>query len=295
MTMKNGSTLTSDKAQAVKNLVSHSVKGMNFTNVAVFDAATMMEVSGESDGATGGASDLTSLAGLVESNIAANVRRVLEQLYGSGNVAVSVKGRLNMERLIQESTQYSTPEKIDDEDKIGLLDREDVTNEGSNATAQGAGGVVGADANADTPRYTNNDGTGQTGDSYSSSTASREWLYNVIKEQRQIDPGVLEDTSIGVVIITDRMESPAQEDLIRLVANAAGIPVETAGEKVTIIRDSGPIVDVQPGGDKPAGGDDITEKPALPLPILIAIAAGVFLLLLLLILFLIIRRKKRKN
>lgn len=295
VTMKNGSTLTSDKAQAVKNLVSHSVKGMNFTNVAVFDAATMMEVSGESDGATGGASDLTSLAGLVESNIAANVRRVLEQLYGSGNVAVSVKGRLNMERLIQESTQYSTPEKIGDEDKIGLLDREDVTNEGSNATAQGAGGVVGADANADTPRYTNNDGTGQTGDSYSSSTASREWLYNVIKEQRQIDPGVLEDTSIGVVIITDRMESPAQEDLIRLVANAAGIPVETAGEKVTIIRDSGPIVDVQPGGDKPAGGDDITEKPALPLPILIAIAAGVFLLLLLLILFLIIRRKKRKN
>ena len=100
ITMENGSTLTADKAQAVKTLVSHAVKGMNFTNVAVFDAATMLEVGGDSGG-SGTTSDLTSLTSLVESNIAANVRRVLEQLYGQGNVAVSVKGTLNMERLMK--------------------------------------------------------------------------------------------------------------------------------------------------------------------------------------------------
>ena len=42
ITMKNGGTLTADKAKAVKTLISHAVKGMTFTNVAVFDAATMM-------------------------------------------------------------------------------------------------------------------------------------------------------------------------------------------------------------------------------------------------------------
>ena len=171
ITMENGSTLTADKAQAVKTLVSHAVKGMNFTNVAVFDAATMLEVGGDSGG-SGTTSDLTSLTSLVESNIAANVRRVLEQLYGQGNVAVSVKGTLNMERLIQESTQYTTPDKIDEEDKVGLLETEEVASEGSTAANQNAGGLVGADANADVPRYTNQGGTGANTDTYGSNSAS---------------------------------------------------------------------------------------------------------------------------
>ena len=120
ITMQSGSTLTPEKAQAVKNLVSHSVKGMNFAEVSVFDANTMLEVSGDEGGTTSGnTTDLASLTTLVESNIAANVRRVLEQLYGTGNVAVSVKGTLNMESLIQEITQYTTPDKIDEQDKSG--------------------------------------------------------------------------------------------------------------------------------------------------------------------------------
>lgn len=299
VTMKGGSTLTADKAQAVKNLISHAVKGMNFTNVAVFDAETMMEVSGSGDGnsSTSAVSDLTSLTNMVESSIAANVRRVLEQLYGAGNVAVSVKGTLNMERLIQESTQYSTPEKINENDKSGLLEREDVTGEGGSAANQNAGGLVGADANADVPRYTNEGGTGAETDQYNSYTASREWLFNVLKEQRQIDPGILEDTSIGVVVITDRTDTPTQEQLIRLVANSAGIPVDTAADKITIIRDAGMAVDVPdiPDIDKPVSGGVVEVIQSIPLPILIAIGAGILLLLLLLILLLLRGRKRRKN
>ena len=295
ITMENGSALTADKAQAVKTLVSHAVKGMNFTNVAVFDASTMLEVGGDSGG-SGTTSDLTSLTSLVESNIAANVRRVLEQLYGQGNVAVSVKGTLNMERLIQESTQYTTPDKIDEEDKVGLLETEEVASEGSTAANQNAGGLVGADANADVPRYTNQGGTGANTDTYGSNSASRGWLYNVLKEQRQIDPGVLEDTSIGIVITTDREDQPTQEQLLRLVANAAGIPVDTVDQKVTIIRDAGPAQETPQIPDNPpdvpvSGIGGMLQ--AIPLPILIAIGAGILLLLLLLILLLV--RGRRKN
>lgn len=299
VTMKNGSSLTPEKAEAVKTLITHAVKGMTFTNVSVFDAATMLEVGG-SGGAASGLSDLTGLNTLVENNIAANVRRVLQPLYGLENVAVSVKGKLNMERLIQESTQYTTPEKINNTDKVGLLEREDLASEGGSAAGQTASGVVGADANADTPRYTNNNGTGQTADTYSNSTASREWLYNMVKEQRQIDPGVLEDTSIGVVIITDRADVPTQDELIRLVANAAGIPLATAADKITIIRDTGPVVDLPtPPEQQPAAASPVSAGVAailaLPLPILIAIGAGILLFLLLLILLMIIRKRKKKK
>ena len=76
VTMENGRTLSADGADAVRRLISTSVKGMNFTNIAVFDAATMLEVgSSGGTGATAAASDLTELTSLIESNIEANIRR----------------------------------------------------------------------------------------------------------------------------------------------------------------------------------------------------------------------------
>ena len=129
-----------------------------------------------------------------------------------------------MERLIQENTQYSTPEKINEQDKTGLLNREDTINENSAASDQGVGGVAGADANADTPRYTNQDNTQAIADSYSNSSATREWLYNSVKEQRQVDPGVLENATVGIVINTDDTTTVTNNQLINLVADSAGIP-----------------------------------------------------------------------
>ncbi len=300
VTMQNGSVLTADKAQAVKNLVSHAVPNLSFTDVAVFDSATMMEVGGEGSGSSGSLTDATSLTSLVESNIAANVRRVLEQLYGTGNVAVSVKATLNMDRIIRETTQYTTPDKIDEEDKEGLLFNEDLTNESTSSSDQNAGGLVGADANADTPRYTNENGTGQVNDSYANGTSSREWLFNELKEQLERDPGVLlEDASIGIVINTDKTDIPV-ENLMRLVANSAGISVEEVDQKVTIIRDPGLVQDVPvvtPGddGDGPDTRSIWDRLKTIPLLVWIAIGAAVVLLFLLLLLLLLIRSRRKKK
>lgn len=292
ITMQNGSVLTEDKAQAVKNLVAHSVRGMNFAEVVVLDGETMLEVGG-SFGSGSAATDLNSLTSMVETSIAANIRNVLEKLYGTGSVAVSVKGTLNMEKLIQESTEYSTPEKISEEDKTGLLESEELVNESSQAYNNEAGGVAGTESNADTPRYTNEDGDEEETDSYYDGSASREWLYNVIKEQRQVDPGILEDVSVGVIILTDNTSVP-QEDLYRLVANSAGIPVTEANDKITIIRDPGmPTEEEEPILNPPEDTLGVITT-LIPLPLLIAIAAGV-LLLLLLILFLLLRRRRKKK
>ena len=290
ITMDDGVTLTADKAKAVKNLISRAVRGMEFTSVSVFDAATMMEVGteAETDSAAGSAENMNSLTALVENSIAGNVRRVLEQIYGQGNVAVSVKGTLNMERVIQENTQYTTPDKIDEEDKTGLLQREDTTNESTGTDDGGAGGVAGTDANADTPRYTNETGTEDAGETYTNGSASREWLYNMLKEQRMVDPGVLENTTVGVAITTDD-DTVEQGDLVDLVANSAGIPLEEADQKVTIVRAAGPAQETAPVNASGAGTSDLP----LPLPAIAAFGgAGVLALLLLLLLLLQGRRHK---
>ena len=293
VTMEAGQSLNDSKAAAIKNLIARSVRGLNFTNVAVFDADTMMEVGGSAAGedAFGSAKDLTALTSLIENNISINVRRVLEKLYGSGNVAVSVKGTLNMERLIQENTQYSTPEKINEQDKTGLLNREDTVNENSAASDQGAGGVAGADANADTPRYTNQDNTQAIADSYSNSSATREWLYNSVKEQRQVDPGVLENATVGIVINTDDTTTVTNNQLINLVADSAGIPRDLANQSITIVRaPSQEAVPVITPPEQPQ-----TKEDGLPLPIVIAMIAGGILILLLLLLLLMEKRRRRRK
>ena len=294
VTMKKGQSLSSNQASAIKNLIARAVRGMNFTNVAVFDAETMTEVGGtEADGVYGSGQTVAALTTLIENNIAGNIRRVLEQLYGQGTTAISVKGTLNMERLIQENTTYSVPEQTNEEDRSGLLYWEDVANENSGAAGQGAGGVAGADANADVPRYTNETGEQNLVDTYANNSASREWLFNTLKEQRQIDPGVLENTTVGIVINTDNVDIPL-EDLISLVANSAGIAQEDADQKITIIRAlSTTAAEGEPVPTVPA---DSSEGKMLPLPIIIAlIAGGLLLLLLILLLVLRAKRKKRKE
>lgn len=291
VTMDAGQTLSASGAAAIKNLIARAVRGLNFTNVSVFDSATMLEVGGSSgsDDEFGSAKDITSLTTLVENNISVNVRRVLEELYGQGNVAISVKGTLNMERLIQENTQYSTPEKSGEQDKTGLLYKEDTINENSANASQGAGGVAGAEANADTPRYTAQGNNQVNEDTYANSSATREWLYNLTKEQRQVDPGVLENTTIGIVINTEDTETVPMNDLINLVADSSGIPRDEARDKITIVRAA--TRTAQPVTTVP---DEIETTGKLPLPIIIAMAAGGVLIILLLILLLMGRKKSRK-
>lgn len=291
VTMKNGETLQQNQAAAIKNLIARCVNGMTFTNVSVFDSATGLEVDGDNN--TGVSADGTSMAELttmVEENIAANIRRVLEKLYGQGNVAVSVKGTLNMEQMISESTQYTVPEKIDDEDKTGLLESESGSGEYSGAEADGAGDVVGADANADEPRYTyDTGGDGVTG--YSSSNYARQWLYNVLKEQRQVSPGVLQDVSVAVVINTDDLEI-SNQDLVNLIANSAGIERTAANQKVSVVRALS--TEQKAAAENPPDVANPVVQRTIPLPLLIAVIAQAVLILLLLLLMLLRRRKKKK-
>lgn len=291
VTMKSGRSLTDNQAAAIKNLIARSVRGMTFTNVSVFDAESMVEI-GANDG-TGGSGEYAELTSEIENHIAGNVRRVLEKLYGQGNVAVSVKGALNTDKLIQEVTRYTVPEKIDAEDKTGLLEREDTTFENQGTQENGAGGVAGADANADTPRYTAGNGNGNGTDTYANGSASREWLFDTLREQRQVDPGVLENTTIAIVIDTADM-SIDERDLISLVANASGIAQDQAADKITIIRASS-ATEGEEDEDEDSKQAGTEPETGIPTPIIIALIAGGVLLLLLLIIILLLARSRRKK
>ena len=294
VTMEEGQTLSEKNAEAIKNLVARAVKGMNFTNVSVFDAGTMEEVAADAgDSASGSGTSMANLTTTVENNIANNIKRVLGKIYGGENLAVSVKGTLNMAKLIQENTQYTVPEKTEATDKRGLLSNEEVAGENAGNSGENAAGVAGADANADTPRYTTQNGTATTTDNYSNSSATREWLYNVLKEQKEIAPGVLEDASVAIVINTDDNSIP-ESDLINLVADAAGIKRDEAADKITILRSLNKTAVQKTVEDKPVE-EPKTLLDKFPLWALIGAAVSAFLLILILLILILRGRKKKKQ
>ena len=104
---------------------------------------------------------------------------------------------------------------------------------------------------------------------------------------------MLENTTVGVTIDTDDM-SISDADLVRLVANSAGIDSQQADQKITVIR-------TLSAGSKAAGAAVPADTPAaaglaaLPLPIVIALAAGGVLILLLIALLLIGRRRSKAD
>ena len=294
VTMEEGQSLSEKNAEAIKNLIARSVKGMNFTNVSVFDAGTMEEVAADAgDSASGSGTSMANLTTTVENNIANNIKRVLGKIYGGENLAVSVKGTLNMAKLIQENTQYTVPEKTEATDKRGLLSNEEVAGENAGNSGGNAAGVAGADANADTPRYTTQNGTATTTDNYSNSSATREWLYNVLKEQKEIAPGVLEDASVAIVINTDDNSIP-ESDLINLVADAAGIKRDEAADKITILRSLNKTAVQQTTEEKKPAEEPKTLLNQFPLWALIGAAVSAFLLILILLILILRGRKKKK-
>lgn len=164
--------------------------------------------------------------------------------------------------------------------------------ENAGSSGENAAGVAGADANADTPRYTTQNGSNTTVDGYANSSATREWLYNVLKEQKEISPGVLEDATVAIVINTDDKSIP-DGDLINLVADAAGINREDAENKITILRSLNKT-NVQKTEEEPLPEEPKTVLERFPLWALIGAGVSAFLLILIL-LILILRAKKKKK
>ncbi len=290
VTMKDGGSPTPEQAAGIQRLVAKSVSGMELTDVAVFDG-NGNDVSVDTEdgaGSTATSSDAEEIAQVVENQIANNVMKVLGPIYGQNNVRVSARAQINLENLVRETITYNTPEKIDRDDKRGIIDHEEGYTDGTGA-ADGAGGVAGAETNADADEYNTDSSTG-TGSSYSESY-SRDYLVNQIKEQGQVTPGALDDLTVSVAINGDNFGSLRENQLLALVGNAAGIAATEQNEKIAIV--CAPFSEsIDDGGD-----DEKTGLARLieSVPIWVFIIGAVLLAVLIGLVVLLIMKKRKKE
>lgn len=298
--MKDGGSPKPEVAKSIQLLISRSIPGLVIENVSVFDGNGLEISQNASDSSLQTGREGEEIAQMVEGQISAKVLHVLGAAYGSGNVRVSVKARINMERLMRESITYNTPDKIDEQDKTGIISEESLFIEYSGDGATAAG-VAGAESNADIPQY--NAGAGNNNEeAYGSNSQTRQYVIDQIKEQGQIDPGALEDLTISVLInnreISDQgntFGSLTLPQLQELIGNAAGMGEADRDTKIAVAAVPFYTVEVPKPDDPvelPIGSGDFDIAKYLPY----MITAGVLLLLLLvLIIFLIVRGRKKKK
>ncbi|MEG0189592.1 MAG: flagellar M-ring protein FliF C-terminal domain-containing protein [Lachnospiraceae bacterium] len=281
--MKDGGSPTSEQAVAIQRLVSRSIQGLTFQNVSVFDG-NGVEVSADtsSSGSSSG-TDSTKLAELVENQISRNVMNVLVPIYGPGNVRVSAKGIINMEQLVRETTEYTTPEKKDENDKTGIVQKE--SGSGANTGATTAGGVAGTETNADVPTY--NTGTAAGADGYAIDIYYCEFFVYQIKEQGTINPGVLEDLTVSVAINGKDFGTVRAADLKGLIGNAAGIAEADRQTKIAVV--STPFYE-EP--KKEAAADSVAKYMERYMSLIII---GIVLFVILIIVLVILKKKKKRK
>ena len=284
--MKDGGSPTKEQTAGIQRLVAMGVPNLAMEDVVVLDGNG--NTVSETEDKTANSSDAEEIAAVVEGQIEKKILKVLGPIYGADNVSVAARAKINMEQLIRESTTYNTPEKIDDEDKTGIISHEDTYNERS-GSGNTAGGVVGTETNADTAEY-NTEGDGN-GASASSESRSTDYLVNQIKEQGQLDSGALDDLTVSVVVNGNGFGSLREAQLRSLVGNAAGIVRAEQADKITLA--SAPF-DGRAEDDEDAESASSTLLESIPLWAIIA-AVALLLILTGIIVVLIIRRRRAEE
>lgn len=283
--MEDGGSPNSDQVVGIQRLVSHAVPNMEMEAVQVIDG-NGKDLTDDTK-KTANSSDAEEIAAVVEGQIEKKILKVLVPIYGEDNVSVAARAQINMEQLMRESITYNTPEKIDEEDKTGIINNEERYIERS-GTGDVAGGVVGTETNADTAEY-NTDGTGEGASAYSESR-STEYLVNQIKEQGQVDSGALDDLTVSVVVNGTGFGSLREAQLRSLVGNAAGIGRAEQADKISLA--SAPF--------NGSGEDDTDVETASTsilenIPLWAVIAAVALLLVLTAVIIILIVRRRRSE
>lgn len=303
--MKDGGSPTPEQVKAIQRLVAKSIPELTMENVAVID--------GDGNDVSVAPNLQTELNQLraefekqLENSVKAKVTNVLIPFYGEDNVKVSVKAKIDMNKKIRETINYFQPDAKDttqnagtaadpnaagqdaqtqtNEIKRGIPSKESINQEvlrDKNAT----GGVPGTETNADIPIYGNIELNGNETQIINQNDI--DYLVDQIKEQTQIDAGMIDDLTVSVSINNKgNADTVSNEDLLKLVGNSAGIDPQKRADKISIVK--GEFFDPNAG---------VTEEKTLDKKQILIIAAVAIALLIALIATLLIfmRSKKKKD
>ncbi len=288
VTMRDGYTLSSAQADAIRLMVSRAVGGLDIANVFITDGIGNT-YSSDTSASVSDAAALKAQQEEYQSNkIRTEVMQALSLIYGSENVRVAVNVQVEVNRRYIDSTRYEQPEGS--YENGGLIGRETglwyITRDGLTPV----GGVVGTESNSDLSTYVE-DLEGAVGDEDTAGQSTeKENKIDEIREQVEVLAPTIADVSIAVTI-NENANSAAnldEERLINHVAMAAGIGGEEgeAARRVSVL--------LAPLYTEPAAPVDSLFTQEM-VPYLIIAAAALLLIVIFLVILLSVRRKRKRK
>ena len=283
----NGQLIGEDEVRAIQRLMSKSIQGVDFENVAVICNGQDVTVEEEGKSQTLASELKLSLEKDIENKIRKEISNLLLPIYGQGHFQVSVKAEVDVNKKLREIINYSAenPDKntgvISNENTGWEINRDDAAN----------GGVPGTETNSDIPVYTQimSDGS----ENYIGATGDIHYLVDQLKEQTEVQAGDLTDLSVAVIIDGQTLGGLTRDELISLVAKAAGIRQEVQNEKIEVLNAPffNEVVEQPEQKTFQIAGFVLTQEQVM---LIAAAAAGVLLLLIILIVVLLRRKKKKR-
>ena len=210
-----GTTLSSDKVQAIVHLTSAAIENLKPDNVSVVDSqGNVLSTVG---GGTTGSS--TKQASDYENRTSDAVRAVLDRVVGPGNSTVAVAANVTGESAQQKSETFSNT--------AGALPlSESSKSEKYTGSGGGAAGVLGPD-NIAVPGGTSGNGN------FDSTTATKNNAVNKVTEDRLIPAGAVTRQTISVAVSQAAAGGLNLASLKNLVTSAAGVDTKR-GDVVTV-------------------------------------------------------------
>ncbi|HYH35224.1 MAG TPA: flagellar basal-body MS-ring/collar protein FliF [Nocardioides sp.] len=214
-----GTGLDSGQVQAVTNLVSSSIEGMDPEQVTVADA-TGAVLSAPGQGVTSAAGDARSqLEQDYEARLASNAQAVLDPILGPGRAKVSVRADVDLD---QRSTTSETHTYEEGTPPIS----ESTTTEEYTGNGAAVGGILGPENQADA-----GGGTGDSAYNKESTTANN--AVGTTVETVEGAPGRINRLTVSVVMDETVAGNLNQAQIQALVGNAIGLDV-ARGDDITV-------------------------------------------------------------
>ncbi len=272
ITFNQGQTITSEQASGIKNLVATSVPNLLPENVTLVDSSTGIELHGNEDTAFDSVTDELKRLGLeeeVEQRIEEKILNVLTLGYDPSDIRISATVKLDYDKMITESMQYSG-----NEDNTGVLQQETYSAVGGSNIQEG--GVVGEEENTDIPIYVSGEDGEMSSVDY---TRDNVYLVSYVKSQVEKDQATIDDASVSISIRDNNMTDQKRLQITESAAMASDI----GREQIYIL----PFEETEP--EIPVTG----VAALISNPLILAAIAGGLLLIIILILITITSRRRR--
>lgn len=273
-----GTTLSSDKVQAIVHLTSSAIENLKPTNVSVVDAAgNVLSAVG-----TGTSGTADKKATDYEQRVSNAVKTVLDRVVGPGNATVAVAADVT-----QESAKR-TQETFANAEGTAPLNETTKTEEYTGTGGGTASGVLGPD-NIAVPGGTSGNGT------FKSEDSTRNNAVNKTTEDRTIPSGALNRQTVSVAIDRAAAAQVDVQALQSLVSTAAGINT-ARGDQVTV--QVVPFSTASADAAAKALADDKAAKEAADQAGMmqnIIIGGVIALVALLVLIFLIVRNRRQRR